>query len=402
MASYPYWVRPALAMSMAALMSACATNIYQTTTATYVDAGHALTSELKTLDGRLETEETRDKLNSIIKDNTCPINFTRIFVRDGHASDAFAQALSPADLSHLRQTDGCQKLLKCESQGDRCGGDCYTELEARCIDHIDTAYSPTGGLHTSTHFASIRKALDARLDQVEYNRTLVTSNQVTTQGIQTLTSYLDLLSKLTEGEKSNYATKAKTFTDDATKLLGYYSKLPKSEVTSTISSDSSHGSDAFDSLGTLVDQIKQKIKDEQDVDAIKDVVLKNDSAFEKNLAFLQLESDRDAKRILDLNIRSTDEELKEIETSYARTSNPTLHRDLMTRRDAIMATYGADPSDALKKVFSSLQTAHDALLSLLKNPTPAQQKAIQDEYYSSFKDAVTQAADVIGKIMLIK
>jgi hypothetical protein len=390
---------------VAAFASGCATVVYKDGASTFVVAGRAVTKQLNDASISMAAAEDAVKLSRIVTDAACPIAEPRLFVRDAGPAGVFAKTL--ARYPSLAAESECVALLACDRAGAgdaRCKSACFSRDEANCINNLERNYAidlnkPGAKESVDKELSKDADELAARIRRVEYGRAAPLENKLVGASLKILTEYLDLLSKIAEDRKSEIPAGATNLSNGIKSVTDEFAQISGTQLSAATTAQRTKIQNGLGALGKFLGNVDRLVNNAHDAEKIKAVVNENKDAVPELVKAIKPIFSGDAYLIAALNNRANFEFRSNVEARFHDTKDPYERKQLMAEVSKYPLNTGNAVEASVGKVFDAVLSSHNALLSLINNPTDEQLKKIRGEEFDTFRSLVE---DAVGVLALVK
>lgn len=387
------------------LLSGCASIVYKDAASSYVSATKGLVTQLNEVSSRLAKADDNLKLTKSSMDQDCPIADERRFVRAG--SDVkFSVFLKR--FPELQTAKACNALTQCELDTSNrrpsyCTHACYSAEEANCLVQIEQNYIllekniATGG-SPAKEIALEANSLATNLGRVEYKRSGSFANKLAADNLRILSEYMDMLEKVTGQNKADLTEDAKRLSDKMVKLTEQYTTFTGKKLSSNDQKSRDNIKAYLGAFGKLAGNLQVLAANAKDAQGIKLFVKKNAINVEEVINGIKPVISGDDLLGLTLNNIAYFNIRKDIQNRYQKETDPYTRMLLINEIDKFQYANSNKTGAELTAVFDKVSKSHEALVSLVINPTDAQLKAIREE---EFKQLKAVAEDVAGVLTLV-
>lgn len=400
--------RGLLLLMFALIASACASVVYKDSATTFVAAGHEAGKQLEASSKQLDDAQDAIRFNKIISDTFCPIKDERLFVRTGAgAPDTVSAALKR--FSNQNALNDCKILLTCEQSAFAkpgtvpafCGLACYTSAERNCLTQLEGSYA-IALKGVANQPAADRQALQqeasrflALLEKTEYRRAGSVESKLVGSGVRGLSEYLDLLAKVAEERTSEYSDDAKQLSERLSSLTKTVSEVSGKQLSGASQETQKQVQNVLEALGKLAGVVHTMAQNAQDAATIKQLVNANQINVEDLIARLRAVALGDGNLAAVYSQQAAQRARAMLQDKFKATTNPYDRSLLLAEREKYLITDDDMKSIAIMQVFDILSKSHQALVSLVNDPTDEQKKSIANERLQNFKTVVKALADVV-------
>ncbi|HCF2446936.1 TPA: hypothetical protein NIA45_004601 [Pseudomonas aeruginosa] len=393
------------------LLSGCPSVYIKTTAGTFTEAGKKATKAIHESTERLDTALDAGRAVAIANDVTCPIEEARLFVRDDDSGLNIFSSAAKRFPGQAGQED-CQVLIRCSQENAglsgnvsaECKGVCFNAQEGACLSSFELHYA---NALISADGKPVKPAPDlenevknfiAFLRKTEYQRAGSFESQLMNESLISLTQYLDLLGKLTEDRKSEAAEDAKKLSERIGTITANVEKVRKEKLSDEDKKTQAQAQGVITSIGKLADTltvIAQRADDAKKIEAIVNGNKADINALVEHLRNIAVGNNYAAMIKTDMVAEKIRADLQE---QYRKSGSMRERRMLLEERNAIKFSDGAKSINSIDQVFTDLLKAHDALVSLINDPTDEQKRKMAEARFEEFKSIVSDVADVVAAV----
>lgn len=398
-------------LAISFLLSGCASIVYKDAASSYVSATKELVTQLNEVSSRLAKADDNLKLTKSSTDQDCPIADERRFVRAG--SDVrFSSFLKrfPA----LKNSKACNALTRCEIDTNNrrpnyCQRACYSADEANCLVQIEQNYillekNGSAGLEANGSFSAKEIALEANslatnLGRIEYKRSGSFANKLAADNLRILSEYMDMLEKATSENKADLTEDAKRLSDKMVKLTEQYTTFTGKKLSSNDQKSRDNIKAYLGAFGKLAGDLQVLAANAKDAQKIKLFVKQNAINVEEVINGIKPIISGDDLLGLTLNNIAYFNIRKDIQNRYQREADPYARMLLINEIDKFQYANSNKTGAELNTVFDKVSKSHEALVSLVINPTDTQLRAIREEEFKQLKAVAEDVASVLTLVI---
>ncbi|EIL98767.1 hypothetical protein RHOFW104T7_03530 [Rhodanobacter thiooxydans] len=356
---------------------------------------------------QLDTALDAARLSKINSDSTCPIADAHVYVRSGSPTLPTVTA-ALARFKNQAVLAGCKRLKECAGGGTAkpghlpaaCKSACYSRDEGNCLSQLERSYaieikSPTDS--SSAYIDALQsEASDfvALLDEVQYQRPGSVENTLAASGVRALSEYLDVLSKVAQGRKSEYLADAAHLSDRLTFLSNKVEEVSGKQLSSSTKETKEQVQTALGAIGKLAGILQTMGSNATSANEIKRLVRENKGTVDgliQSLRAVALGDSSLAQTYSDLVVRN---QRLLLEQKFANARDDYDRRLISAQLENYQ--YGDDQAmaTAINAMFDNLSAANESMVSLVEHPTDEQKKLIANERLQNLKAAVGALVEV--------
>ncbi|RON80691.1 hypothetical protein [Pseudomonas fluorescens] len=396
---------------LALIGSGCASVVYKDAATTYVAAGRQAGKQLEASSRQLDAAQDVIRFDRITSDASCPIRDERLFVRNGDG-DPETVAAALKRFENQAALDDCKQLLRCEQSSSSkkrgapatCASACYSSSERSCLTQLESSYAIAlkGAANQPVDQRQALQQESSRfltlLERTEYRRAGSVESLLVGSGVRDLSEYMDLLAKVAEERKSEYPEDAKALSTRLSSLSKSVSEGTGKKLSAASQETQTQVNSAIEALGNFAGVVQKMAQDAQDASTIKKLVNANEVNVEDLIGRLRAVALGDTNLAAVYSQQAAQRARARLQAKFKSTANAYDRSLLLAARDKYLNPEGDADAATVTQIFDSLSKSHQALVSLVNDPTDEQKIAIANERLQNFKTVVVALADVIQKV----
>lgn len=415
--------RPVCIIALALLASGCEGKLIKDTAATLVKTGSDVTdatAQFTTADNEANikaiTARVADpKSGCPAKRGKSSVSPKTLYVRTGVGDNdsTFNSGLAVLPLAlqqSLRASPGCQKLLRCETQGPNptgeCAGVCYSEPESDCIDGIvdgvdaQRKAATSGGamLDPNSALGLAVSEMRAKLAVISFDTKAIPQSAALATYLNAYSAYLSSLAALGNQSPKDLTPIADHFSNREKEIVDGATKIDPKLLSKDATATQKQIQDASNNADKLIGDVKQMADAQHDANRMKEATAKAEADYQALFPLLQSEAFATAAHVSTAEdqvfgyqakalLARIDSAKGQDERAQAITAYYTAVQDHRTKLAA-----AAGLSETYKALLAKMKDAHDHLYRLSTNPNADDERAIAEE---TITNIVTIVSDIL-------
>jgi uncharacterized protein YukE len=400
---------PLIVAALVGLVAAgCASVVYKDTASNYLTSARAFQKAVEEAANSVANAEDSVKVSKLVTDPSCPIDDSRVFVRNPDVTpQSFAAGFER--FPDLRDSGSCKALRACEAptrETPWCAQTCYSAEEANCIVNLDVRYglalrpkkAPDGRpIEVPADVLAEAEVLSEHIDRIEVGRKRLTPNKILGDGLVVLSGYLDLLGKVVDKRSSTIKEDAESLNKRITSVIDEYIEITGAELSPAAKKSREQVGTQIAALGKLANDVETIAKNAEDSKGLKEIVLSQGDSVKEIIATVRPIAAGDGLLGIALGDLNTATVREEIAARYAAAGSDYERRRVYAEMQAVPYGQTGDVLRKLDEAFNLVSESHDTLMQLIRNPSEKQLQAIRAEQLQNFR---TILSDVLSAIDL--